>query len=49
MDTKSIIQQSLDYSEENLKTEITAAELAEAAGFPCFTITGYFNLLLDCR
>lgn len=36
MDTKAIIQQSLDYIEENLKTVITAAELAEAAGFSLF-------------
>ena len=36
MDTKLIIQKSLDYIEENLKTEITAAELAKAAGFSLF-------------
>ena len=31
-----MIQQSLDYIEENLQTEITAAELAEEAGFSMF-------------
>ena len=36
MDNRKIIQQSLDYIEENLQTEITAAELAEAAGFSLF-------------
>ena len=36
MDNRTIIQQSLDYIEENLKTEITAAELAEMAGFSLF-------------
>ena len=33
MDNRTIIQQSLDYIEENLQTEIAAAELAEMAGF----------------
>ena len=36
MDNRAIIQKSLDYIEENLKTEITAAELAEMAGFSLF-------------
>ena len=36
MDNRTIIQRSLDYIEDNLKTEITAAELAEAAGFSLF-------------
>lgn len=36
MDNRTIIQQSLDYIEDNLKTEITAAELAEMAGFSLF-------------
>ena len=36
MDNRTIIQQSLDYIEENLQTEITAAELAEMAGFSLF-------------
>ena len=36
MTTKAMIQQSLDYIEENLQTEITAAELAEEAGFSMF-------------
>ena len=29
MDNRTIIQQSIDYIEENLQTEISAAELAE--------------------
>ena len=36
MDNRTIIQQSLDYIEDNLQTEITAAELAEQAGFSLF-------------
>ena len=36
MDNRRIIQQSLDYIEDNLQTEITAAELADAAGFSLF-------------
>ena len=36
MDNRTIIQQSLEYIEENLQTEITAAELAEQAGFSLF-------------
>jgi len=36
MDNRRIIQQSLDYIEENLKSEITAAELAQMAHFSLF-------------
>ena len=36
MDNRMIIQESLNYIEDNLKTEITAAELAEKAGFSLF-------------
>lgn len=36
MDNRTIIQQSLDYIEENLQTEITAVELAAQAGFSLF-------------
>ena len=36
MDNRTIIQQSLDYIEDNLRTEITATELADAAGFSLF-------------
>ena len=36
MDNRTRIQQSLDYIEDNLKAEITAAELAEMAGFSLF-------------
>ena len=36
MDNQIIIQRSLDYIEENLQTESTAAELAEMAGFSLF-------------
>lgn len=35
-DNRRIMQQSLDYIEENLAAEITAAELAEQAGFSLF-------------
>ena len=36
MDNRRIIQQSLDYIEDNLQTEITAAELAEMAHISLF-------------
>ena len=36
MDNRRIIQISLDYIEDNLQAEITAAELAEMAGFSLF-------------
>ena len=36
MDNRRIIQKSLDYIEDNLQAEITAAELAEMAGFSLF-------------
>ena len=36
MDNRAIIQNSLDYIEVNLQTEISAAELAEMAGFSLF-------------
>ena len=36
MDNRAIIQRSLDYIEDNLQTEITAAELAEMVGFSLF-------------
>ena len=36
MDNRTIIQKSLEYIEDNLQTEITAAELAEMAGFSLF-------------
>ena len=36
MVNRAIIQRSLDYIEENLQTDITAAELAQAAGFSLF-------------
>ncbi|WMJ90027.1 helix-turn-helix domain-containing protein [Anaerocolumna sp. MB42-C2] len=36
MDNREIIQSSIDYIEENLKTEITAHELSENAGFSIF-------------
>ncbi len=36
MDPRYIIQQSLDYIEDNLQTEITAAELAQMSGFSLF-------------
>lgn len=36
MDYRAIIQESLDYIEENLRTEMTAGELADRAGFSLF-------------
>ena len=36
MGNRTIIQQGLDYIEDNLQTEITAAELADMAGFSLF-------------
>ena len=36
MDNRAIIQQGLDYIEENLQAEITASELAAQAGFSLF-------------
>ena len=36
MDNRAIIQRSLDYIEDNLQTEITAAELAQQAHFSLF-------------
>ena len=36
MDHRERIQQSLDYIEENLKTEISAAELAQMAGYSVY-------------
>lgn len=36
VDNRDIIQSSLDYIEENLKTDITADELADKAGFSLF-------------
>ena len=36
MDNRAMIQRSLDYIEDNLQAEITAAELADMAGFSLF-------------
>ena len=36
MDNRAILQQSLDYIEDNLRAEITAQELADLAGFSLF-------------
>ena len=36
MDNREIIQNSLDYIEENLKAEITAKDLADLSGFSMF-------------
>ena len=36
MDNRAIIQKSLDYVEDNLRSEISAEELAEMAGFSLF-------------
>lgn len=44
MDNRMIIPQSIDYIEDNLKTEITATELAEMAGFSLFHYYLLFQL-----
>lgn len=44
MDNRKIIQESIDYIEENLKTEITAKELADMAGFSMFHFYRLFQL-----
>ena len=44
MDNRTIIQRSLDYIEENLQTEITAAELAHQAGFSLFHYYRVFQI-----
>lgn len=36
MDNRNMIQKSLDYIEDNLQTDISATELAEAAGFSLY-------------
>lgn len=36
MDSQEIIQNSLDYIEENLKAEITSKDLADLSGFSMF-------------
>lgn len=43
MDNKEIIQKSIDYIEENLKSEITALELSENAGFSLFHFYKLFH------
>ena len=42
MQYADIIQESLDYIEDNLKTDITAAELADMAGFSVFHYSRLF-------
>ncbi len=44
MDYRNVIQNSIDYIEENLKTEVTAKELADIAGFSLFH---YYRLFLS--
>ena len=36
MDYRQVIQKGVDYIEENLRTEISAAELSRQAGFTLF-------------
>lgn len=40
----TIIQRTIDYIEDNLKTDITAKELSEMAGFSCITTTDCFKV-----
>lgn len=44
MDNRRIIQDSIDYIEANLKTEFTAQELADGAGFSLFHYYRLFQL-----
>ena len=43
MDSRSVIQESIDYMEENLKAEIRAEELAERAGFSVYHFYRLFH------
>ena len=43
MDNRVMIQKSLDYIEDNLRTEITAGELTEMAQFPLFHYYRFFQ------
>ena len=45
MDNRTIIQQSIDYIEDNLQTQINAGELAEMAGFSLFHYYRLFQQL----
>lgn len=44
MDNQKIMQRSLDFIEDNLRAEITAAELAEQAGFSLFHYYRLFQM-----
>lgn len=44
MDNQTIMQRSLDFIEDNLRAEITAAELAEQAGFSLFHYYRLFQM-----
>lgn len=48
MDTIELLQKSIDYIEENLKTEIALSELAEISGFSlyhfCRLFTSYVGM-----
>ncbi len=44
MDNRKIIQESIDYIEENLKAEMIAQELAESAGFSLFHFYRLFQM-----
>lgn len=44
MDNRRIIQESIDYIEDNLRTELTAQELADKAGFSLFHYYRLFQL-----
>ena len=46
MENRRVIQNSLNYIEENLKTEITANELADLAGFSLFHYYRLFHTLV---
>ena len=45
MEHKQVIQHCIDYIETHIKTEITAAELAEIAGYSLFHFYRLFHVL----
>ena len=48
MDNREIIQNSLDYIEENLKAEITAKDLADLSGYSMFYYYRIFQNYQRC-
>ena len=46
MDNKDLIQKSIDYIENNLKSELSADELADSAGFSLFHYYRIFQSII---